>query len=122
MRTPAGAECTFYYEDYHRGQERRECRLIARNARSARWEPALCKSCPVPPILRANSCPNMALEAAVVRRWHFWKRVRVDAYCVKHLVAVADPHVGCSHCHEERAGGAIFDLPVGPPEPPDRTA
>ena len=30
-----------------------------------RWKPSLCKSCPVPDILRQNACPNMALEARV---------------------------------------------------------
>ena len=111
MRTPAGTECPFYYEDYYRGQERQECRLIARNPRALRWEPTLCSLCPAPAILRANSCPAMALEATVVRRLRFWKRVQIDAYCTKNLVEVSDPYVGCGHCHEERAGSAIFDTP-----------
>src|SRR5688572_8219728 len=27
MRTPAGKECDFYYEDFHRGRELQECRI-----------------------------------------------------------------------------------------------
>ena len=120
MRTPAGTECRFYYEDYYRGREVRECRLIGRLPGAGSWSPALCRSCPVPGILRANACPNMALQARVVRRLRFWRRVRAEAYCTRHLVRVRDPHVGCGHCHEERGAQSALDLPVGPDRPPDR--
>lgn len=116
MITPAGKECRFYYEDYYRGKEFQECRLIARNPRSMPWEPALCHSCSVPAILRANACPHMALEAMVKRQWHFWKRVRIEAFCTKHLVEVKNPFVGCGHCHEASAGASVFELPVAPDE------
>ncbi len=119
MRTPAGTECRFYYEDYFRGHETQECRLIARNPRSAPWKPSLCAGCPVPGILRANSCPNMALEAHVERRLRFWQRVAVEAFCTKYLTTVDNPYVGCGHCPEERARASILDLPVAPASPPD---
>jgi hypothetical protein len=102
MRTPAGSECRFYYEDFYRGSSLQECRLLSRNPRSRPWEPRLCDRCPVPGILRANACPNMVLEAKAVRRWfNLVNRVEVYAVCTKHQVEVADPHVGCGHCHPE---------------------
>ena len=104
MRTPAGSECPYYYEDFFRGRSKQECRLIKRNRRSRPWEPELCARCPVPEILRANACPNMVLEARVVRRWFgLVHRVEVYAVCTKHEVEVDDPYVGCGHCHPEAA-------------------
>lgn len=102
MRTPAGSECPYYYADFHRGHSTQECRLIERNPLSEKWDPALCSHCPVPGILRANACPNMALEAQVVRQWlGLVRRVRVYAICVEHQVEVKDPYVGCGHCHPQ---------------------
>jgi len=102
MRTPAGVECQFYYEDFHRGREVQECRLIKSNPDSAPWHPNLCKSCPVPGILRANACPNMTLTAWIGRRWLVIKQVKVRAFCTLTRQPVAEPRVGCGHCHEER--------------------
>jgi hypothetical protein len=110
--TPAGNECRYYYEDYLRGRERQECRLLAQNPSSEPWRPELCASCPVPDILRANACPNLILEARVDRRWLGLKRrVAVSAVCSKYLVSVDQPAVGCGHCHEERAGASVFRHP-----------
>ncbi len=110
MRTPSGAECPYYYEDFYRGRSKQECRLIGRNPRSERWEPELCSRCPVPDILRANSCPHMVLEAEVVRRWFgLVRRVEVYAVCTKYQVEVDDPYVGCGHCHPEAE--ALFNAP-----------
>ena len=110
MITPAGAECRYYYADYYRGRNRQECRLIAQNRESDPWRPALCKSCPVPGILRANACPNLVLEGRVGRRLlGLSHRVMVAAVCSKHMVEVASPPVGCGHCHEERPGAAVFE-------------
>jgi hypothetical protein len=109
MITPAGDECRFYYEDFHRGRSTQECRLIARNPESEPWEPSLCSSCPVPGILRANASPHLALEGRVVRRFLFFKRVEVFAVCSKHLVELDDPYVGCPQCRAETPGAeAIF--------------
>ncbi len=103
MRTPAGAECPYYYEDYFRGRETRECRLIERNAQSEPWSPGLCGECPVPRIVQANRCPHLALEAVVVKRFlGLSRRVEVKAVCSEHLVDVPHPQIGCGHCHEHR--------------------
>jgi len=75
---------------------------------SEEWKPKLCASCPVPDILRANSCPQMVLEARVARRWlGLVRRVEVYAVCTKYQVEVVDPYVGCGHCHPQAA--AILD-------------
>ena len=102
MRTPAGVECRFYYEDFNRGRTVQECRLIRRNPRSGPWRPQLCKTCPVPDILRANACPNMTLEARVERRWLVAKQVQARAFCSRTGEEVQDPRAGCGHCHEDR--------------------
>jgi RNA polymerase subunit RPABC4/transcription elongation factor Spt4 len=111
MLTPSNTECPYYYEDFHRGHSTQECRLIARNPRSEAWRPGLCARCPVPAILRANACPNMALQAQVARRWlGLVRRVEVYAVCTAQQVEVKDPYVGCGHCHPQTA--TIFDAPV----------
>ena len=104
MRTPAGTECPYYYEDFFRGRTTQECRLIERNPRSEPWAPRLCARCPVPSILRANACPHMVLEVQVVRHWlGLVRRVEVYAVCSKHQVEVKDPYIGCGHCHPDAA-------------------
>jgi hypothetical protein len=106
MQTPAGTECPYYYEDYFRGREKRECRLIARNPRSEPWTPGLCAGCPVPRIVVANRCPHLALEARVGRGFlGLSRRVEVSAVCSERLVPVAEPQVGCGHCHEQQLPG-----------------
>ncbi len=103
MRTPDGRECPFYYEDYFRGSEKQECRLIARNPNSSRWKPSLCRTCPVPNIMRQNACPHLALEASVQRSFlGLRERVVVYAVCSKHFTEVREPAIGCGRCHEER--------------------
>lgn len=115
MRTPAGTECPYYYEDFFRGRSTQECRLIGRNPRSEQWKPKLCAHCPVPAILRANACPHMVLEARVVQRWlGLVRRVEVYAVCTEHHVEVSDPYVGCGHCHPHAA--TIFATPEIPKE------
>lgn len=101
MRTPAGIECSFYYEDYNRGREIQECRLIKRNPQSAAWRPKLCRTCPVPAILLANGCSNMALTAHVGWRW-LGRQVKVSAYCTLAGEPVDDPMIGCGRCHGEQ--------------------
>ncbi len=101
MRTPAGTECRFYYADYYRGRNKQECRLIQRNPNSERWTPGLCQTCPVPRLLLANACPHLVLEGRVAKGWGgLTRKVEVAAACTKHLVDVAEPAVGCGHCHE----------------------
>ena len=96
MRTPAGKECRYYYEDFHRGRAVQECRLLSREE----WQPRVCGVCPVPGILQANRCPHMRLEARLVRSW-LWRRVEVPAYGERYRVPVKHPYVGCGRCHPE---------------------
>ena len=100
MRTSAGMECKFYYEDFNRGRDVQECRLVDLNPRSEPWRPNLCKTCRVPGILRGNACPNMVLEGWVGRRWLVIARGQVSAHCTLSNQPIADPMVGCGHCHE----------------------
>jgi hypothetical protein len=105
VRTPAGVECKHYYEDFHRGANRQECRLIARTPGALPWRPELCSACPVPGILVANACPNLILEARVVRRMlGLAQRVEVSGWCKEHFLDVPDPAVGCGHCHDVTGG------------------
>jgi hypothetical protein len=109
MITPAGVECRYYYQDYYRGRERQECRLIAQNPQSEPWQPKLCFSCPVPRILQANACPHLVLEGHVEKGFlGLSRKVAVSAVCSKYLVQVTEPRIGCGHCHEERPGAAVF--------------
>ena len=100
MKTPAGKECPYFYGDYFRGREREECRLIADTAPDQTWSPALCTSCPVPMIARANACEHQSLKATIQRPFFIMKRqVKVTADCSKCACKVADPHTGCGQCH-----------------------
>ena len=101
MRTPAGTECPFYFEDYFRGREQQACRLIERTPQGGRWTPELCAKCRVPRILMANACPNMILEARVRSGFlGFGRKVEVSASCTYTLATVEVPEIGCGHCHE----------------------
>jgi hypothetical protein len=100
MRTPAGFECKCFYGNYFRGREEEECRLIGIAPAPGNWTPDLCQSCPVPDILRANSCENMELNARVKRSlFGLVRKVEVTAYCNKSQQAVREPQVGCGQCH-----------------------
>ena len=101
MRTPAGKDCSFYYEDYFRGKQQRECRLIERNPDGGKWHPNLCKTCPVPGIQLANGCPHLVLEGKVASSFFgLRERVKVFAACTKTAREVKEPHIGCGECHE----------------------
>jgi hypothetical protein len=101
MRTPAGTECLFYYQDFHRGRARQECRLIDRTPGGGIYSPDLCTNCRVPRIVNANACPNMILEARVATGFlGFRKRVKITATCTRSLEPVAEPEIGCGLCHQ----------------------
>jgi hypothetical protein len=103
--TPAGKECRFYYEDYHRGHSEQYCRLIRGNPNSLTWEAKDCSRCPIPEILRANSSPDLVLEATIKSGlFGLNRRVEVVASCSKHLVEVKKPEVGCPFCAKEKPG------------------
>jgi len=96
MRTPAGTECNYFYGDYYRGRQQEECRPLG-----ASWISKLCRTCPVPAIIRANACEHMHLRASVTRPLAagFQRRVRVTAYCERTQRTGFDPHIGCGECH-----------------------
>ena len=96
MKNPAGIECPHFYGDYHRGRDHEECRLLTQD-----WTAELCEICPVPGILRANSCKNMRLSAIVTRSIFtlFQQRVEISAFCEKTLRDVENPEIGCGECH-----------------------
>lgn len=99
MRVPVtGKECPFFYGDYYRGRKHEECRLIGDS--SPAWEMKYCKTCPVPDIVVANSCPNMVLSGEVSSEFlGLKKQVKVTAYCTKAHREVTNPYVGCGECH-----------------------
>lgn len=109
MRNPAGEECRFYYQDFHRGRQIRECRNIAANEDSPPWRAEDCARCPVPAILRANADAALQLKVTVGRgRWGFGRRLHVAATCATHKVEIADPFTGCRECRAERPGLELF--------------
>lgn len=100
MRTPAGIECRYFYGDYRRGRKTEECRLISTSQSAASWSSDLCRTCPVPAILRANACENLVLHASVERTWlGLRRRIAVRAYCTLSQQNVTEPHIGCGMCH-----------------------
>lgn len=100
MQTPAGTECPYYYEDFHRGRNRQDCRLIERTPGGGKYTPDLCSSCRVPEIVRANACEHMVLEARVVSGFlGLRRRVEVTASCTRSLDVVEEPEIGCGQCH-----------------------
>ena len=109
MRTPAGKDCRFYFQDFHRGRNVQECRLATDNPASRRWKPADCTSCPVPDILRANASPNLALTLTIGAKFlGMGRQLSVTAECAKHHLKLKDPFVGCPECNRERPGLDAF--------------
>jgi hypothetical protein len=61
-------------------------------------------------VLLANACPHLRLEAIL----HpgvlgLGRRVEVQARCDQYGSTVAEPEIGCGHCHEAFAAGLIRD-------------
>lgn len=101
MKTPAGTECVYYYEDFGRGATRQECRIL-KHPRSLRWLPADCARCQVPAILAANASPCLELRIHIERgALGLGRRVRVEAWCGQHGPVIADPFTGCPECNAE---------------------
>lgn len=101
MRTPAGSECRYYYEDFNRGRQTQECRLILRNRESLPWTPDLCARCRVPEILQANRSPELRLSLRLYKRLGLFKRLEVSASCGRHDLPLADPSRACERCAAE---------------------
>lgn len=106
MRTPAGTDCRFYYEDFHRGRQTQECRLIERTRRSAdslAWTPDLCGKCIVPAVERANGSKDLRLRLSVRKRFGLFKSLELVARCAAHDRIIDDPMRGCALCREAEA-------------------
>jgi hypothetical protein len=109
MQTPAGKECRHFYQDYNRGRDIQECRLIKANPDSLPWRQHDCVRCPVPDILNANASPDLQLKATVTSRlMGLGRRMEVEATCIRHEIPIEDPYVGCPRCNAERPGLDIF--------------
>ncbi len=122
MRTPAGSECRFYYQDFHRGRNLQECRNIKANPASLAWQPSDCARCPVPSILNANSSPD--LELTVTVKTHLLglrRRVEVSAFCIRHQIPIENPYVGCPLDAQERNGLDIFRAALDSDDPDDNS-
>ena len=113
MRTPAGIECKYYYQDFHRGRNIQECRA-PKLPKSAHWRPSDCAKCPVPSILQANASPNMELSINIKQTWlGFGRKIEAEAFCIRHDVQIEDPYVGCPLCNAERPGLKLFQDALG---------
>lgn len=109
MRTPYGAECSYYYQDFHRGRDVQECRLLAGTSGDALWKPTDCKDCPVPGIQRANACEYLVLAGELkTGMLGFGRRMQVTAHCIKTKRDVPEPHIGCGECHTDIPGIDAF--------------
>ena len=102
MITPAGKECPWYYQDFHRGRAIQECRLIEKTPDGGSYSPSLCGSCAVPGIIMANACENLVLEARASRGiLGIGKRVNISAFCTRSHEDVPEPQIGCGQCHTD---------------------
>jgi hypothetical protein len=109
MRTPAGKDCRYYYQDFHRGRNLQECRLIQGNLNSMRYRPVDCTNCPVPDILNANANKYLELTLTIKPRLlGIGRKHEVMATCLHHKIKIEDPYVGCVLCNQERPGLDIF--------------
>ena len=100
MKTPFGAQCSYYYEDMHRGREHQECRLLDTN--QSNWTVRLCKSCPVPRWQQCNSCEHLNYRALVTPGLlGFWRRMIIKVWYQDSHSEVIEPEVGCGSCHQE---------------------
>jgi len=52
----------------------------------------------------------MILEARVRRRFGLLRRMAVETFCTLTKEEVAEPMVGCGHCHEHRLGAGTLGL------------
>ena len=96
MRTPAGKECRHYFQDFHRGRNVQECRLIQNNPTSQPWKTVDCERCEVPDILNANANPDLRLELAITSSLLGLRReLKLRAWCREEEIPVAEAYTGC---------------------------
>ena len=95
MITPAGHDCKHYYEDYNRGRNIQECRLVNLNPNSERWQPSDCAKCAVPKILLANADPDLELTVTIRKGFlGFGRKVEVVATSKSDGTIIENPYVG----------------------------
>lgn len=112
MKTPDGKECRYYYEDFHRGRNRQECRLLLQSQQAAKWRPTDCLKCTVPGILQANASEYLELKATLRQGvMGIGRHIEVHAACRRHKSVIDDPYVGCAECTEERSDLSVFFQP-----------
>lgn len=110
---PNALACVFYHEDSHRQATKRACRLIERNPQSAPWQPGLCRTCPVPGLLKANPCIHLALEAKVVRKMGIFQRVEPYTVCTAKLIELSNPDVcwkGCDQFTTKQPASPVISI------------
>tara|TARA_Y100001970_G_scaffold292455_1_gene433803 strand:+ start:1932 stop:2261 length:330 start_codon:yes stop_codon:yes gene_type:complete len=104
MRTPYGSQCSYYYEDLHRGRNNRECRLLI--GKSDKWNVKLCKSCTIPRIQQCIEYDNLNYSAGISSEmFGLLRKVQVTAWCEESKSEVVVPELGCGQCHSS----TIFD-------------
>lgn len=109
MNTPAGKYCRYYHQDFHRGRNVQECRLVAENPNSMRWRPGDCVKCTVPESLNANASPNLKLQLTIKPKLlGLGRMIVIEAHCIKHNIPIEDPFTGCSQCNSENSSLDIF--------------
>jgi hypothetical protein len=95
MKTPDGRECKHYYEDFNRGRNVQECRLIKSHGEGEPWHPSDCSKCPVPDILLANADPDMELKLVIKKGFlGFGRKLEVTATSRSDGSPIEDPYVG----------------------------
>ena len=98
MKTAFGAECSYYYEDFHRGRDTCECRLL--RSSSENWSYRMCKRCPVPRWQQSNSCAHLVYSGRATRGFvGFASRMVVSAWCDRAASQLDQPEIGCGQCH-----------------------
>ena len=106
MKTPAGKECRHYYEDFHRGRDKQECRLVKANRDSLPWRPGDCAKCQVPDILYANASQKLELQVTIKNRLlGFGRHVEVTAFCDGEAIPLEKAYTNCT---EDRPGLDLF--------------
>lgn len=119
MRTPAGKECRHYYEDFNRGRNVQECRLIKANPNSMPWRPVDCSKCPVPGILYANASPLLELTLTVTTAFlGFRRKLNVEATCAGRPIPLDEAYTGCDD-PKSRPGLDLFRQALESDEPKD---
>lgn len=115
MRTPAGAECGFYYEDLHRGANLRECRALMAPG-SLAWRPSDCERCPVPEILHLVGSPDLGVRITIrALPFGIARSVHAECWCERHVLDIAEPLEGCPACKAEAEEAIRGMLEAEPP-------